>query len=261
MKKISWLELVLFVSLCSKFGFCDSPGSPDILIDSLKLDTIQAKNICQIYPKNFVDNNKKTFFDENCFAENSDIDFVSLLDTTVAFFIYWEKNAFWITLWRNYQQCSETYPNDITYGTPGTHPFSEVLKFELTRLQKIGVIKNDIEEFKILVEKWITEKTATNKKCPGSIDWATTGIGPGCCSLVEASTAIRFQRMQQSTEVFAHKLTGNIFRIESVSEQAAYRLFDLNGKLLRTGKLSGMQIKLPTLPAILEIEGESILVK
>lgn len=27
------------------------------------------------------------------------------------------------------------------------------------------------------------------------------------------------------------------------------------------GNLSGMQIKLPTLPAILEIEGESILVK
>lgn len=261
MKKIGWMKLVFFISLCSKFGACDSPCTPDISIDSLKLDTIQAKSICQIYPKNFVDDNKKAFFDENCFAENSEIGFVSLLDTTVAFFISWEKDAFWITLWRNYQQCSETYPNDTTYGTPGTHPFSEVLKFELTHLQKLGVIKNDIEEFKILVEKWITEKIATNKKCPGSIDWATTGIGPGCCSLVETSTGIRFQQLQKNEKPFAHKLTGNVFRIEGVSEQAAYRLFDLNGKLLRTGNLSGNQIKLPTLPAILEIEGRSILVK
>ena len=255
------MKLLFFVFLCFKFGTCDSPCTPDISIDSLKLDTIQAKSICQIYPKDFVDDNKKAFFDENCFAENSEIGFVSLLDTTVAFFISWEKNAFWITLWRNHQQCSETYPNDTTYGTPGTYAFSEVLEFELTRLQTLGIIKNDIAEFKILVEKWIAEKIATNKKCPGTIDWATTGIGPGCCSLVESSTAIRSLRLEKSDELFTYKLTEKFFRIEGVPEYAAYRLFDLNGKLLQTGKLSGMSLKIPTLPAILEIGGKSILVK
>lgn len=94
MKKIGWMKLLFFVFLCFKFGTCDSPCTPDISIDSLKLDTIQAKSICQIYPKDFVDDNKKAFFDENCFAENSEIGFVSLLDTTVAFFISWEKTLF-----------------------------------------------------------------------------------------------------------------------------------------------------------------------
>lgn len=261
MKKNDWIKLVFFTFLCFKFGTCDSPCTPDISIELLELDTIQTKSICQIYPENFINDNTNFSFYENCFTENSEIGFVSLLDTTVAFFISWEKNAFWITLWRNHQQCSETYPNDTTYGTPGTHAFSEVLEFELTRLQKLGMLKNDSEEVKILVKKWIAEKIATNKKCPGTIDWATTGIGPGCCSLVEPSTAIRSLQLQKNSELFAYKLTGNFLRIEGVPEHATYRLFDLNGKLLHTGNLSGMRLKIPTLPAILEIEGRSILVK
>lgn len=32
------------------------------------------------------------------------------------------------------------------------------------------MLKNDSEEVKILVKKWIAEKIATNKKCPGTID-------------------------------------------------------------------------------------------
>lgn len=261
MKRLVLGCFIFIVSICSKFGFCDSPCTPDIFIDSLRLDTLQIKNICQIYPEKFLSDEENSFFEKNCLMFESEVGFVSLLDTTVAVFIYWEKTNFWITLRRNNQQCSEVYPNDSTFGIPGTHKFSEVLEFELTRLQKLGIIKNNFEEFETYINKWITEKIKSNKKCPGDIDWATTGIGPGCCSLVESSDAIHISQTHKSDRFFAHKLTKNVFRIEGVPENSAYRLFDMNGKRLQAGNLSGNRVELPPLPVILEIEKRAVLVK
>lgn len=251
MNKFLFATLFFFV-VCV---FADNEKPMAFFYDTVKINYDKISEACKSLEAFQIE----TFFDYGC-GENS-ILYASPLDTTISFGVIFEDNFFMVE--RISQYCEGSIGKGFTtVGKPGKLQFSEVLQAEFLRLQELGVI--DLPKDSAYL--FITQKIAAMKEehaCNDiDLSMGKPGVGLyGCCSLVEASTMIRFQRLQKNGKPFAHKLTGNIFRIEGVSKNAAYKLFDLNGKLLRMGNLSGAHIKFPTHPTILEIEGKSILVK
>ncbi len=252
--------LFLLSPLSLAFGQ-EFPMASDFGISGLTVNEKKIENFCDVYSRFYVDSSKNSFFEENCSSGKSSISFISLLDTSVMIsfdFSYQTEIAFYLE--RVNQRCSETYPNDSTYGTPGTHQFSEVLYFEMMRLQKIGIIENDSSFLDVELKKTIASAISSDPKCPDDIDWAYGGIGPGCCSLVESPSAI-FPRSNASRNFKATKVPGNRFRIAGVPDGSEYRLFDLNGKLLKRDVYTGAAIESPMLPAILDVGGKAVLLE
>ncbi len=237
------------------------PMASDFGISGL---TVNEKNIevfCDIYSRFYVDSSQTNFFEESCSSGKSSISFRSLLDTSVMIsfdFSYQTEISFYLE--RVSQRCSETYPNDSTYGTPGTHQFSEVLYFEMMRLREIGIIENDSSFLDAELKKTIASAISSKLKCPDDIDWAYGGIGPGCCSLVESPSAI-FPRSNASRNYKAVKIFQGRFHIDGVLNGAEYRLFDLNGKLLKREIYRGSAIEAPMFPVILNVGGKVVLLK
>lgn len=237
------------------------PMASDFGISGLTVNEENIENFCDVYSRFYVDSSKNSFFEEYCSSGKSSISFISLLDTSVMIsfdFSYQTEISFYLE--RVNQRCSETYPNDSTYGTPGTHQFSEVLYFEMMRLRKIGIIENDSSFLDAELKKTIASAISSDLKCPDDIDWAYGGIGPGCCSLVEFPSAI-FPRSNASQNFKATKVSRNRFRIAGVLNGSEYRLFDLNGKLLKREIYTGTAIEIPMFPLILDIGGKALLLE
>lgn len=237
------------------------PMASDFGISGLTVNEENIENFCDVYSRFYVDSSKNSFFEEYCSSGKSSISFISLLDTSVMIsfdFSYQTEISFYLE--RVNQRCSETYPNDSTYGTPGTHQFSEVLYFETMRLRKIGIIENDSSFLDAELKKTIASAISSDLKCPDDIDWAYGGIGPGCCSLVESPSAV-FPRSNASRNFKSVRVSGNRFRIAGVPNGSEYRLFDLNGKLLRREVYRGSAIEIPMFPLILDIGGKALLLE
>lgn len=158
---------------------------------------------------------------------------------------------------RAFQNCVGPYPEDSTAGTPGTHQFSEVMLFELLRLQECGIIEMRRDSLETLLLSAILQVKAKNKKCP-DLDWGVYGetsgagdspIGPGCCSLVESSTAIpRVSKI--SRDIRAEKVSAGKFRLWGVTLGAEVSVFDLNGKVLLRKNFDGGLLEIPNVPAV-----------
>lgn len=237
------------------------PMASDFGISGLTVNEKNVENFCDIYSQFYLDSSKNSFFEENCSSGKSSISFTSLLDTSVMIsfdFSYRTEISFYLE--RLGQRCSEAYPNDSTYGTPGTHQFSEVLYFEMMRLQKIGIIENDSSFLDAELKKTIASAISSKLKCPDDIDWAYGGIGPGCCSLVESPSAISL-RPKAVRNFKAVKISQGRFHIDGVLNGAEFFLFDLNGKLLKREVFRGLAIEVPMFPAILEIDGKAFFLK
>ncbi|PBC66631.1 hypothetical protein BGX14_2258 [Fibrobacter sp. UWS1] len=146
-----------------------------------------------------------------------------------------------------------------TVGTPGTHQFSEVLIFELLRFQELGVITNERDSFEIQLKDTLASMIARKDYCP-DLESTDGMIGPNCCSLVESPSAIPMRFFVQNT-FRVSKISQGKFHIDGVALGSPYKLFDLNGKLLRSGVLRGRTIAAPLSPAVLEIGGKKFLLR
>ena len=201
----------------------------------------------------------ESFLDYGC--GESGLLYASPLDTTVSFGVTFEEGFFVVE--RISQYCEGNIGTGFTtVGKSGKLQFSEVLQAEFLRLQELGVIDLPKDSAYLFITQKIAKMKEQHSCSDIDLSMGDAGIGLyGCCSLVESSDAIHISQTHKSDRFFAHKLTGNAFWIEGVAENSAYRLFDLNGKLLQAGNLSGNRVELPPLPVILEIEKRAVLVK
>lgn len=257
MKKIA----SLFFCVLTFFSF--SVGQPlinDLGFASLKIDSSAMESACEIYAQYFVDSSQKEKFIYDC-ADRNGIGFNSLLDSTVRIYFTGDETEQILEMTRISQNCVGPYPEDSTVGTPGTHQFSEVMMFELLRFQECGIINIQRDSLELLLVSAIAQIKAKNKKCP-DLDWGSYGensgaqwlIGPGCCSLVDSSTAIsRISKVSQG--VRAEKVSVGKFRLSGVPLGMEVSVFDLNGKLLLRKNFDGGFLEIPNVPAIARVHG------
>ena len=256
MKKIA----SLFFCVLTFFSF--SVGQPlinDLGFASLKIDSSAMESACEIYAQYFVDSSQKEKFFYDC-ADGNGIGFNSLLDSTVRVYFTGNEIEQALEMTRTSQDCVGPYPEDSTAGTPGTHQFSEVMLFELLRLQECGIIEMRRDSLETLLLSAILQVKAKNKKCP-DLDWGVYGetsgagdspIGPGCCSLVESSTAIpRVSKI--SRDIRAEKVSAGKFRLWGVTLGAEVSVFDLNGKVLLRKNFDGGLLEIPNVPAVVRM--------
>ena len=251
---------LLFFFVSTFFSF--SSGQP--LVDnwgfaSLKIDSSAMKSACEIYAQYFVDSSQKEKFFYDC-ADGNGIGFNSLLDSTVRVYFTGNEIEQALEMTRTSQDCVGPYPEDSTAGTPGTHQFSEVMLFELLRLQECGIIEMRRDSLETLLLSAILQVKAKNKKCP-DLDWGVYGetsgagdspIGPGCCSLVESSTAIpRVSKI--SRDIRAEKVSAGKFRLWGVTLGAEVSVFDLNGKVLLRKNFDGGLLEIPNVPSVVRM--------
>ena len=260
MKRLGMIFLVLYM-FDFTHGF--SPFCGDFWLDFIQIDTSKVQeNICEVYADAFVDSTKKEDFlgRENCFYGGGTLGILSQLDTTVAFYINDIKLGPYFYITRNQQACEgESLAWLETVGTPGTHQFSEVLIFELLRFQELGVITNERDSFEIQLKDTLASMIARKDYCP-DLESTDGMIGPNCCSLVESPSAIPMRFFVQNT-FRVSKISQGKFHIDGVALGSPYKLFDLNGKLLRSGVLRGRTIAAPLSPAVLEIGGKKFLLR
>ena len=201
----------------------------------------------------------ESFFDYSC-DENS-ILYASPLDTTVSVGVMFADGFFWLDRFTQY--CEGNLGDGwTTAGKKGTLPFSEILAVEFMRWQELGIIDISKDSAKIFITNMI-DSMKKQSSCE-DIDLAD-GSGSvfnlhGCCSLVESPSAI-FPRSNASRNFKATKVPGNRFRIAGVPDGSEYRLFDLNGKLLKRDVYTGAAIESPMLPAILDVGGKAVLLE
>ncbi len=258
--KMRLLNSLLFC--ITSFCYAISPYIRDFEFDFLKVDTSKiTENICETYADAFVDSSQKSYFFENCFHDGGDVGFLSLLDTTVALYISainTERPSFAMT--RNQQACEGPSLADLkTTGLPGTHQFSEVLIFELLRFYELDFIENNRDSFEFQLNETVRKMIARDDYCV-DLEFTDGIIGPGCCSLVESPSAIPLHSFVQN-RLHATKISQGKFRIDGVILGSPYKLFDLNGKLLRSGVLQSQEATTPPSPAILDIAGKRLLLR
>ena len=257
MKKIA----SLFFCVLTFFSF--SVGQPlisDLGFASLKIDSSAMESACEIYAQYFVDSSQKEKFIYDC-ADRNGVGFNSLLDSTVRIYFTGDETEQILEMTRISQNCVGPYPEDSTVGTPGTHQFSEVMMFELLRFQECGIINIQRDSLELLLVSAIAQIKAKNKKCP-DLDWGSYGensgaqwlFGPGCCSLVDSSTAIsRISKVSQG--VRAEKVSAGKFRLSGVPLGMDVSVFDLNGKLLLRKNFDGGLLEIPNVPAVVRVHG------
>lgn len=171
---------------------------------------------------------------------------------------------------REKQTCKKPFSSNEAEGTPGTAQFSEVLFAELMRLQKYGVIQNNRDSLEIFLNAEI-EKMKEAYPC-NDIDLvfyneeygANYGGWPserGCCSLVNTSSNMLPTITFTTASIRATKTGKNKFYIHGAEKGSSYTLLDLNGKVLKQGVLLSQIIQTPTLPAVLKIQNQIIMLK
>lgn len=246
---------------CVLTFFSFSVGQPlinDLGFASLKIDSSAMESACEIYAQYFVDSSQKEKFIYDC-ADRNGIGFNSLLDSTVRIYFTGDETEQILEMTRISQNCVGPYPEDSTVGTPGTHQFSEVMMFELLRFQECGIINIQRDSLELLLVSAIAQIKAKNKKCP-DLDWGSYGensgaqwlFGPGCCSLVDSSTAIsRISKVSQG--IRAEKVSAGKFRLSGVPLGMEVSVFDLNGKELLRKNFDGGFLEIPNVPAVVRV--------
>ena len=113
----------------------------------------------------------------------------------------------------------------------------------------------------MLLVSAIAQIKAKNEKCP-DLDWGSYGensgaqrlFGPGCCSLVDSSTASsHISKVSQG--VRAEKVSAGKFRLSGVPLGMEVSVFDLNGKLLLRKNFDGGLLEIPNVPAVARVHG------
>ena len=201
-------------------------------------------------------------FDEGANCDNDfSIYYRSPLDSTVSFGFMFYENSIWIN--RNTQVCEGDAFGHVTVGQSGTLQFSEVLLAEFMRLQELGVVnmeKDSAESFILSVIDSL--KMGNGGECDIDMAYGTGHMLPNysCCSLVETPSAIPLHSFVQN-HLHSTKISQGKFRIDGADLGTPYRLFDLNGKLLRSGVLQSREVTTPSSPAILDIAGKRLLLQ
>ena len=201
-------------------------------------------------------------FDDGANCDNDfSIYYRSPLDSTVSFGFMFYENSIWIN--RNTQVCEGDAFGHVTVGQSGTLQFSEVLLAEFMRLQELGVVnmeKDSAESFILSVIDSL--KMGNGGECDIDMAYGTGHMLPNysCCSLVETPSAIPLHSFVQN-HLHSTKISQGKFRIDGADLGTPYRLFDLNGKLLRSGVLQSREVTTPSSPAILDIAGKRLLLK
>ena len=105
-------------------------------------------------------------------------------------------------------------------------------------------------------------KMGNGGECDIDMAYGTGHMLPNysCCSLVETPSAIPLHSFVQN-HLHSTKISQGKFRIDGADLGTPYRLFDLNGKLLRSGVLQSREVTTPSSPAILDIAGKRLLLK
>ncbi|MGM9984493.1 MAG: hypothetical protein ACI38O_07395 [Fibrobacter intestinalis] len=201
-------------------------------------------------------------FDDGANCDNDfSIYYRSPLDSTVSFGFMFYENSIWIN--RNTQVCEGDAFGHVTVGQSGTLQFSEVFLAEFLRLQELGVVnmeKDSAESFILSVIDSL--KMGNGGECDIDMAYGTGHMLPNysCCSLVETPSAIPLHSFVQN-HLHSTKISQGKFRIDGADLGTPYRLFDLNGKLLRSGVLQSREVTTPSSPAILDIAGKRLLLK
>ena len=187
--------------------------------------------------------------------------YISPLDTTVTFATLFDSEQIWV--YRNTQVCEGDFFSLTAVGQSGTLQFSEVLLAEFMRLQELGVVnmeKDSAESFILSVIDSL--KMGNGGECDIDMAYGTGHMLPNysCCSLVESPSAISLHSFVQN-HLHTIKISQGKFRINGADLGTPYKLFDLNGKLLRSGVLQSREVTTPSSPAILDIAGKRLLLK
>ena len=261
MKKILFVMAAFWVVV-----FAESPKT-EIVLNNLKVDNTElGANICDsIYAG--IPEKERFEYRRLCWAEASGMEYNSPLDFSVVFYLSLESDyeGIFLTVRRDKQICNA----GKTEGSSGTAQFSEVLLAELMRLQQYGVILNDQDSLKVLLNTEIKRmKEATSCTDIDGIlyeqydesNFDYWGQKSGCCSLVNSSSAVPAISWAPSN-VRVAKMGKNRFLIQGAKMGSAYTLFDLNGKVLEQGALLSRMIQPPMLPAILKIQERTMLLK
>lgn len=209
---------------------------------------------CEMYSSYFLSDSSSKKFNEDCSSDSEGIGFHSLLDSTVFIYFRGDEKRQYLDLARAFQNCVGPYPEDSTVGT---HQFSEVMMFEFLRFQECGIIQFSEDSLKKFLQNAIDQMIAKNRRCP-DLDGSTFSegsgsygsmFGPGCCSLVESSTAIpRVSKI--SRDIRAEKVSAGKFRLWGVTLGAEVSVFDLNGKVLLRKNFDGGLLEIPNVPAV-----------
>ncbi len=233
------MKIILFIVVFFSINlFAESPKTHEIYFKFLDIDTSQMGNeLCDsIYLGSLSSDRQK--YRRFCWVDGS-----------------------FLEVRRTNQTCTDSYQGKVE-GTPGTAQFSEVLFAELMRLQQYGVIKNDRDSLETYLKTAI-EKMKDVSPCD-DIDLAFYDedneayyvIGPGCCSLVNSSQNALPTILFDASNIHVVKMGTNRFYLQNTENGTAYTLFDLNGKVLKQGRVVSGIVQTPMLPVVLKIHNQ-----
>lgn len=258
------MKTILFiVAFFSINLFAESPKTNDITFRYLKVDASKiGEEICDSIYSN-ASNGNRTKYRRLCWVDGGELEYNSPLDYSVAFyFAAWGYgDGSFLEVRRTNQTCSDPFRGKVE-GTPGVAQFSEVLFAELMRLQQYGVIKNDRDSLETYLKTAI-EKMKDVSPCD-DIDLAFYDedneayyvIGPGCCSLVNSSQNALPTILFDASNIHVVKMGTNRFYLQNTENGTAYTLFDLNGKVLKQGRVVSGIVQTSMLPVVLKIHNQ-----
>ena len=194
------------------------------------------------------------------------IAYYSTLDTNYAVFVNFEENE--IIMHRI--SCRSQSVNDL--------PVKDILRNEFLKLQEWGVAQLTKDSAEHLIDRMIANMTSdsydivgvfythgiicdTLWDCVGSpVDGGAIMIDnwwtllpdekPTSVSKTPIKNRFRLSRMNHET-----------FFVEGINEATPYKVFDVNGILLKQGITENGQIYVPKTPSILDIEHKKVLLK
>ena len=257
-------KILLAIALFSEALFAFAPKTFEIVFKSLNIDHAKIEEgLCDsIYSG--LPRAETARYRALCLSEYDIVEYNSPIDFSVLF--TYESDGF--TLRRQNQTCKDPYSSEIAEGIPGTANFSEVLFAELMRLQQYGVILNDRDSLETFLFGEITKmKEASYCEDVDLVfydeEFGAEGPGlgeQGCCSLVNSSSAVPAVSWVPSN-IRVTKAGENRFLIQGAKIGSAYSLFDLNGKVLKQSVMLSRVIQTPTLPAVLKIQNQILMLK
>ena len=260
------MKTILFiVAFFSINLFAESPKTNDITFRYLKVDASKiGEEICDSIYSN-ASNGNRTKYRRFCWVDGSDMEYNSPLDYSVVFYFsaWGYGDGSFLEVRRTNQTCTDSYQGKVE-GTPGTAQFSEVLFAELMRLQQYGVIKNDRDSLETYLKTAI-EKMKEAYPCE-DIDLASYDEYNGgyflrddsksCCSLVNSSQNALPTILFDASNIHVVKMGTNRFYLQNTENGTAYTLFDLNGKVLKQGRVVSGIVQTPMLPVVLKIHNQ-----
>lgn len=199
----------------------------------------------------------------NLYCDELGFFYPSPLDTTVAIGMNFNEGYMWLD--RFDQSCDgDIGAGFITKGKKGHLEFSEVLKEEFLRLQELKIFMISKDSAENLISGIISFFKNKFAACP-DIDlarydgFASDGdfVGMplyGCCSLIENKTDFLKRKQKTNSSVKIFIMDSKKIYLQNVKENEDYYLFDLNGKIVKQGRVHHSIIHVPYFPVILKIQ-------